>query len=51
MAHFIALSFWKASEAIITFAGKNPEVAKYYPEDRKYLLRLEASVAHYDVFQ
>ena len=51
VAHFITLSFWESREAIITFAGNNPEVAKYYPEDRKYLLRLEPNVAHYDVFQ
>lgn len=51
MAHFITLSFWESREAIITFAGNNPEEAKYYPEDRQYLLRLEPTVAHYDVFQ
>lgn len=51
VAHFITLSFWESREAIIAFAGSNPEVAKYYPEDEKYLLGLEPTVTHYDVFQ
>ena len=46
VAHFMTLAFWEARSAIITFAGKDPEVAKYYPEDRQYLLRVEPNVAH-----
>jgi hypothetical protein len=34
----------------MTFAGSNPEMAKYYPQDEKYLLGLEPTVTHYDVF-
>ena len=51
VAHFITLSFWESRDAVIAFAGSDPEVAKYYPEDKKYLLGLEPSVTHYEVFQ
>ena len=50
VAHFITLSFWESRDAVMTFAGSNPEMAKYYPQDEKYLLGLEPTVTHYDVF-
>ena len=50
-AHFITLSFWESLDVIVAFAGHNPEVAKYYPEDQKYLLELEPTVTHYELFQ
>jgi hypothetical protein len=31
------------------FAGDDVEVAKYYPEDRDYLLEFEPTVVHYEV--
>jgi len=51
IAHFITLSFWESREAIAAFAGADIEVAKYYPEDEKYLLEFEPTVAHYELFQ
>ena len=51
VAHFITLSFWESREAIAAFAGTDIEVAKYYPEDEKYLLEFEPTVAHYELFQ
>jgi heme-degrading monooxygenase HmoA len=50
IAHFVTLSFWESRESIEGFAGKDIEVARYYPEDRKYLLEFEPNVAHYEVF-
>ncbi len=50
-AHFITLSFWESREAIAAFAGADIEIAKYYPEDKKYLLEFEPTVTHYDLFQ
>ena len=35
--------------AIAAFAGEDIEVAKYYPEDRDFLLEFEPHVVHYDV--
>jgi hypothetical protein len=43
--------FGKSHDAIVAFAGADIAVAKYYPEDEKYLLEFEPSVAHYELFQ
>ena len=50
-AHFITLTFWESRDAIVAFAGADIEVAKYYPEDEKYVLEFEPTVAHYELFQ
>jgi heme-degrading monooxygenase HmoA len=49
VTHFITLTFWESLEAIKSFAGEKVEVAKYYPEDREFLLEFEPSVMHYEV--
>ncbi|MGA7634443.1 MAG: antibiotic biosynthesis monooxygenase [Terriglobales bacterium] len=51
VAHFITLSFWESYDDIAAFAGSDPAVAKYYPEDEKYLLECEPRVTHYEVFE
>ncbi|HET7038382.1 MAG TPA: hypothetical protein VFH97_00760 [Gemmatimonadales bacterium] len=48
-AHFLTLSYWTSLEAIHAFAGADVAVAKYYPEDRQYLLEFEPTVTHYEV--
>jgi heme-degrading monooxygenase HmoA len=48
-AHFILISYWDSMEGIRAFAGSNVEAARYYPEDRDYLLELTPKVTHYDV--
>jgi heme-degrading monooxygenase HmoA len=48
-AHFLTVSFWESIEAIKGFAGPDPERAKYYPEDEKFLLDFEPAVDHYEV--
>jgi heme-degrading monooxygenase HmoA len=50
-AHFITLSFWESRDAIVAFAGDDIGTAKYYAEDKKYLLELEPTVTHYELFQ
>lgn len=49
ITHFVTLTFWESLEAIKGFAGENIEVAKYYPEDRDFLLEFEPTVTHYEV--
>ena len=49
-ADFITLTFWSSAEAIRAFAGSEIDRAKYYPEDRDFLLEFERTVQHYDVF-
>ena len=48
-AHFLFISFWDSMDAIRGFAGAEVERARYYPEDRDYLLELEPTVTHYEV--
>ncbi len=49
VAHFITLTFWESMASIRAFAGPDPEVAKYYPEDADFLLEFEPTVVHYEV--
>jgi heme-degrading monooxygenase HmoA len=46
--HFLLITYWESMEAIQAFAGDEPERARYYPEDERYLLELEPLVTHYD---
>jgi heme-degrading monooxygenase HmoA len=48
-AHFLLISLWRSREAIRGFAGEEIDRARYYPEDRSFLLELEPGVAHYQV--
>jgi heme-degrading monooxygenase HmoA len=48
-AEFIVLSLWDSLEAIRAFAGDDPEVAVYFPEDGRFLLAKEPRVRHYEV--
>ena len=47
--HFLLLSLWESWDAIRAFAGDDLDRARYYPEDREYLLELEPTVTHYEV--
>ena len=49
VTHFITLTFWKDMASIKAFAGENVETAKYYPEDKEFLLEFEPTVVHYEV--
>jgi heme-degrading monooxygenase HmoA len=49
IAHFITLTFWKDMDSIKAFAGDDVEAAKYYPEDKDFLLEFEPKVVHYEV--
>jgi heme-degrading monooxygenase HmoA len=49
VTHFVTLTLWESLDAIRAFAGEDVEAAKYYPEDRDFLLEFEPRVVHYDV--
>jgi heme-degrading monooxygenase HmoA len=49
-AEFLFVSFWDSLDAIQAFAGPDIERAVYFPEDTAFLLELEPTVAHYEVF-
>ncbi|WP_297507065.1 hypothetical protein [Thermococcus sp.] len=50
MTHFLLVTIWNSWESIKKFAGENPELAKYYPEDDEFLLEKEKYVQHYEIF-
>jgi len=50
-AHFLTLTFWESALAIEKFAGSDIERAKYYSEDKGFLLEFEPTVTHYEVFR
>jgi heme-degrading monooxygenase HmoA len=49
-AHFLLITIWDSLDSIKKFAGENPELAKYYPEDDKFLTEKEKNVSMYDIF-
>lgn len=49
VTHFVTMTFWESMAAIRAFAGEEVEAAKYYPEDRDFLLEFEPTVVHYEV--
>ena len=49
ITHFITLTFWESLDAIRGFAGDDVETAKYYDEDKDFLIEFEPNVVHYEV--
>lgn len=49
VAHFTLISLWDSMEAVKGFAGPQPEIAHYYPEDKDFLLEFEPTVTHHEV--
>ena len=50
VAHFLLITVWDSIESVKRFAGENPEIAKYYPEDDQFLLEKEPHSALYELF-
>ena len=46
---FLLLTLWESVAAIKRFAGEDYEKARYYAEDKNFLVEMEPFVAHYDV--
>lgn len=49
VAEFMLVSLWDSVESIRGFAGPDPSLARYYPEDPRFLLEMEPRVTHFDV--
>ncbi len=45
----MTLSLWEGEASIAAFAGEDVTRARYYPEDRRFLLDFPERVEHYDV--
>jgi len=50
ITHIWTVSWWQDMEAIKAFAGENISQAKYYEEDKKYLLDFEQEVMHCEAY-
>lgn len=49
VTHFLTVTHWDSESSIRAFAGDEVLKAKYYPEDKNYLLEFEPQVQHYTV--
>jgi len=49
VSHFLTVTRWESEEAIRAFAGDEVLKAKYYPEDKEFLLEFEPQVQHFTV--
>ena len=49
VTHFITFTQWESLSAVEKFAGTPVDQAKYYPEDRGFLLDFEVKVQHWEV--
>ena len=50
IAYFKLITYWENFEVIKNFAGDDFEKAKYYPEDKNYLLDFPEKLTHFEVF-
>ena len=51
ITHIWVVSWWKDYESIKAFAGTEIEKARYYEDDRKYLLEFEPNVQHFESWE
>ena len=51
VCHFWTVTRWDSFESIKKFAGEDHEKARYYEEDKIYLLEFEPHVIHCETFE
>ena len=49
LTEFVTFSLWDSYDAVRAFAGDDYEVARYYPEDDRYLVERDDRCHHWDV--
>ncbi|MEP5613267.1 MAG: antibiotic biosynthesis monooxygenase [Cyclobacteriaceae bacterium] len=50
VCHFWTVTEWESLDHIRAFAGDDLEKARYYPEDKDFLLEFEEKVIHCETF-
>ena len=50
ITHIWTISWWTDIDSIKSFAGEDIHAAKYYEDDKTYLLEFEPTVEHCDAF-
>jgi heme-degrading monooxygenase HmoA len=48
-AEFGVVSFWDSIEDVKAFAGEDVDVARYFPDDERYLLEFTPKLKHFEV--
>lgn len=48
---FVTLTLWDSLDAVHGFAGDDVERAVFYPEDDRFLVERETTVAHFEVIE
>jgi len=48
-AEFLTLSLWESRDAVRGFAGDDIDRAVFYPEDDRFLIDRDLTVAHFEV--
>jgi len=46
---WLIVTWWESIEAVRSFVGDDPELARYYPDDALYFDELPERVEHFDV--
>jgi heme-degrading monooxygenase HmoA len=49
VSHFLTVTRWESEQAVRAFAGSDVLKAKYYDEDKDFLLDFEDEVRHFTV--
>jgi heme-degrading monooxygenase HmoA len=48
-AEFGVMSFWDSLDDVKAFAGKDVDVARYFPDDERFLLEFTPRLKHFEV--
>jgi heme-degrading monooxygenase HmoA len=48
-AEFGVVSFWESLDDVKGFAGEDADVARYFPDDERYLLEFTPKLKHFEV--
>ena len=48
-AEFGVISFWDSLEDVKAFAGEDVDVARYFPDDERFLLEFTPRLKHFEV--
>jgi heme-degrading monooxygenase HmoA len=48
-AEFGVVSFWDSLDDVKAFAGEDVDVARYFPDDERYLLEFTPKLKHFEV--
>lgn len=51
ICHFMTVTEWDSYESIKAFAGEDYRLAKYYDQDKHFLLEFETYVTHYETHE